>query len=135
MKDLHIESKVVSIANVDEKIFNFFSDFRNLDRVIPPDVKDWKSEEDSCSFYIKGQNINLEFAEKTPYNTLKISGGQGSPMDFLFWIQLKNTGDYQTAAKLTIKANVNMIMRSALKKPLKQFLDQFAEQMKLIPYN
>ncbi len=134
MKDFKVESKIVKIPNTDERIFKFLSDFRNFDRFMPPDVQNWQSEEDTCSFTIRGQNAGLQFVQKEPYNTLKITGSSQTPYNFYFWIQLKHLGNYETALKMTIKAELNMIMRTAVKKPLKKFLDQLADQLKLIPY-
>lgn len=134
MKELKVESKIVKIHNDEERIFRFLSDFRNFDRFMPPDIKDWKSEENSCSFTVKGQHAGLQFVLKEPFSTLKISGSSETPYNFYFWIQLKPVDNYETALKMTIKAELNMMMRAAAKKPLKQFLDQLADQLKIIPY-
>jgi carbon monoxide dehydrogenase subunit G len=135
MKDFIIESKVVKINHCDERIFRFLSDFRNFDRVMPPDIKDWQSDENSCSFIVKGQRAGLQFVDKEPFKTLKLSGSDQTPYDFNFWIQLKNLSNSETALKMTIKADLNMLLRTAVKKPLKQFLDQLADQLKIIPYS
>jgi carbon monoxide dehydrogenase subunit G len=134
MKELTVESKIVKIKSSEDRIFRFLSDFRNFDSFIPPDIQDWQSEEDSCSFTVKGQRAGLQFVLKEPYSTLKISGSEDTPYNFYFWIQLKSLGNYETALKMTIKADLNMMMRAAAKKPLKQFLDQLADQLKIIPY-
>lgn len=135
MSELNIESKIVKITSSDESIFKFLSDFRNFNKVIPPDVKDWKSEENTCSFSVKGQHIGLKFANKEPYSTLKISSSEETSYAFFFWIQLKNITANETALKMTIKADLNLMIKAAIKKPGKQFLDQLADQLKLIPYS
>lgn len=134
MKDFKVESKIVKIQNTEERIFTFLSDFRNFDRVMPQDIKDWQSEENSCSFTVKGQHAGLQYVEKEAFHTLKITGTSETPYQFFFWIQLKQLGSYETALKMTVKADLNMLMRAAVKKPIKQFLDQLADQLKVMPF-
>jgi carbon monoxide dehydrogenase subunit G len=134
MKQLEIISKTSKINNTDERIFKFLSDFRNLSRFMPPDVKDWNASEDFCTFSVKGQTIMLNIIEKAPFKLIKITGAEGSPYNFNLWIQLKSLSAYETAARIVVRAGLNMIMRTAIKKPLQQGVDQFAEYLKLLPY-
>jgi len=134
MKELEVISKTVKVANSDERIFNFLSDFRNLSRFMPPDVKDWEATGESCTFSAKGQKITLYIVGKEPFKLIKISSGENSPYSFNLWIQLKNLETYNTAVRIVVRAELNMIMRAAVKKPLQQGLDQFIEYLKLLPY-
>ncbi len=134
MKALEVISKTVKIGNSDERIFNFISDFRNISRMIPPDVKDWNATENTCTFSVKGQAVTLEMVDKEPFKVIKISGTDKSPYKFNIWIQLKGLSAYETAARIVVKAELNMIMRAAVKKPLQQGMDQLVEYLKLLPY-
>ncbi len=134
MKPLEVISKTVKIQNTDERIFSFLSDFRNISRFIPPDVKDWDADEDSCRFSIKGQQMSLIIIEREEFKTVKITGEDNSPYNFFLWIQLKQLTAYETAIRLVVRAEINLIMRAAVKKPLKQGLDQFADYLTMIPY-
>ena len=134
MKPLEITSKTVKVSNSDEKIFNFLSDLRNISQLIPPDVEDWQATEDSCSFTAKGQKMSLVIIERTPFKIIKITGKEDSPYVFYLWIQLKRLSAYETAARLVVRAELNMIMRTAVKKPLKQGLDQIVDYLKMLPY-
>ena len=134
MKDLEVISKTVKIGNSDERIFNFYSDLRNISKLIPPDVKDWQATQDSCSFIVKGQKMSLIVIDRDPYKSIKITGEDNSPYKFFLWIQLKQLTPYETAARLVVRAELNMLMRTAVKKPLQQGLDQLADYMKMMPY-
>ncbi len=134
MKELEIISKTGKISNSDEKIFNFYSDLRNLSRLIPPDVQDWNATESSCSFMVKGQRMSLIIIDREPNKTIKITGDDSSPYKFSLWIQLKNLSAYETAARLVLRAELNMIMRTAVKNPLTKGLDQLVDYMKMMPY-
>lgn len=134
MPDLEVISKTVKISNTDEKIFKFFSDLKNISKLIPPDVQDWSATESNCSFIVKGQRMSLVIIDREPFKTIKITGEDDSPYKFFLWIQLKNLSAYETAARLVVHAELNMIMRTAVKKPLQQGLDQLADYMKMLPY-
>ena len=64
MKELEVISKTGKINNSDERIFNFFSDFRNISKLIPPDVEDWNATESTCAFIVKGQRMALKIIER-----------------------------------------------------------------------
>ncbi len=135
MSTLKVVSKVGKIPNSAERIYNFLSDFRNFDRLIPPDAADgWQSTEDSCRFTIKNQPVALEIMDRDPYKTLKMRSSEDSVLPFLFWIQLKEVSAYDTRVRLTIHAEVNMMMKMMLKKQLQKGLDQLVDQMAIIPY-
>ncbi|MBN2778361.1 MAG: polyketide cyclase [Bacteroidales bacterium] len=134
MKPLEIISKTCKISNTDEKIFNFYADLRNISRLIPPDVQDWNATEDSCSFIVKGQRMALHIVERDKFKTIKIQGDDGSPYKFTLWLQLKSLSAYETAVRIVVRAELNMMMRAAVKKPLQQGVDQIIDYMKMIPY-
>lgn len=131
---MEIVSKIGKIQNQQERIFNFLSDFRNFDRLVPSDTDGWSSTGDTCRFKIKGQNIGLEIMDREPNKTIKIRSSDESVFPFLFWIQLKEMDVYDTRVRLTLHAEVNMMMKMALKKQLKKNLDQLVDQMAIIPY-
>lgn len=134
MSKLEIVSKIGKIQNQQERIFDFLSDFRNFDRLVPPGTKGWSSTEDTCRFKLKGQHIGLEILDKEPPKTIKIRSSDDSALPFLFWIQLIEKDVYDTRVRLTLHAEVNMMMKIALKKQLQKSLDQLVDQMAIIPY-
>ncbi len=134
MKETEIISKTGIIENSDEKIYNFLSDLRNLDQIVPPNVENWSSTESSCSFTAKGQHITLHIIDREPFKTIKISGDHESSRAFNFWIQLKKTEDYKTAVRIVLRAKLNMFEKMAVKKPLQDGLDTIIDYMKMISY-
>ena len=138
MKELEVISKTGKINNTAEKIFYFFSDFRNIAKLIPPEaeakVENWHAEKDWCSFSIKGQNIQLNIIEREEFKTIKITGDDNSPYIFNFWIQLVQLSAYETAVRIVVRVKLSLFMRKAVKKPLQNGLDQIIDYMKVIPY-
>ncbi|MFW5805703.1 MAG: SRPBCC family protein [Bacteroidales bacterium] len=134
MSKLEVISKTGKIPYQSERVYTFLSDFRNFDRLVPPDAGGWSSTEDTCRFKIKGQEIGMEIMDREPNKTIKIRGAEDSSFPFLFWIQLKEVAAYDTRTRLTLHADVNMMLKLALKKQLQKALDQLVDQMAIIPY-
>lgn len=134
MKPLEVISKTGKINNADERVFNFFADLRNISRLVPPDVQEWNATEDTCSFVVKGQSMALKIVDREAFKTIKIQGDDGSPYQFTLWLQLKSLSAYETAVRIVVRAELNMMMRAAVKKPLKQGVDQIIDYMKMLPY-
>ena len=123
------ESRIGKIAASEEKMYNFLTDFNNFKQFIPPDkVTDFQSDTDHCKFSISGVGqVGLQIVEKTPYNTVKISGDALANQNFLFWIQLKEVSDADTRVKLTIKADINPMVKLMVSKPMQTFLDKLID--------
>lgn len=128
-----IESKIVAIKNTPDVIFNTLADFRNFNNLINmvPDgqLTDWSATENDCHFKVKGFDVGLKFVDKEPHKTLKITGDGKLPFEFFFWIQLKEAAPYDTRMKLTLHADLNMMMKMLLKGKLEKGIDQMADQM------
>ena len=123
------ESKQVRINRPDWMIYNLLSDFNNFTPMLAGKVDNWNVNGDTCSFTVKGFALSIRMAEKTPYTTIKISGDEGSPFEFSFWIQLVKVDETDTRMKLTLHANLNVMMKMMLGKKLEQAMDQIAEQI------
>lgn len=134
MSTLKVVSKVGEIQNSNERIFNFLSDFRNFNRMMPPDVQDWQSEQDWCQFTVKGQHVRLNIVNREPFKVVKFQSSDDSALPFFFWMQLVKVGPYKTKIRLTIHAEVNMMMKVVLKKQLQKGLDQLVDQLTVIPF-
>lgn len=134
MPSLKVVSKIGKIQNADERIFQFLSDFRNFDRLIPPEVEGWESDMDWCRFQVKGQWVSLHIVNREPFKTIKFQSGEDSSFSFNFWIQLVSVSAYDTRVRLTVHADVNMMMKMVLKKQLKKGVDQLVDQLAMIPY-
>lgn len=131
-----IESKIGSINSSSERVYAFLSNFNNFKQLVPPDkIKEWQSTEDTCHFIVEGiGETGLRIIEKEPNSTIKIAGEEGSKFDFHFWIQLKEPDPYNTKIKLTIKADLNPMIKMMASKPLQTFVDILVNQLEKIPF-
>ncbi|MDL2230760.1 polyketide cyclase [Alistipes sp. OttesenSCG-928-L06] len=123
------ESKQVRINRPDYMIYNLLSDFNNFTPMLEGKVDNWRTDGDSCSFTVKGFTLSIRMVEKTPCSCIKIGGDEGSPFEFFFWIQLANVAPYDTRMKLTLHANLNMMMKMMLGKKLQEAMNTIADQI------
>ena len=124
-----LESKIKTLKQPDKSIFKFLSDFRNFNQLVPKDkINDWRANKDSCSFSMSpAGNTNLKIIDKEEFKTIKIKGE--SIVSFYFWIQLKQIAPNDTKTKLTIRAELNPLIKMMAKPALQDFLDDLANQM------
>ncbi len=121
------ESKQQQIRRSAEQIYTALSSFNNFTPMIEGKVEEWSADDDVCSFKVKGIPIRLRMVEREPSKLVKIQGDEGSPMDFTFWLQLKEVAPYDTRMRIVVHAELNMMMRMMIGKKLQGAVDQMAE--------
>ncbi len=132
-----IESKIGKIIAPSEKVYGFLSNFNNYSHLVSPDkVKNWQASEDNCHFNFDGiGETGLKIIQKEPFTLIKMTGEEGSKFDFYFWIQLKEQAINDTRIKLTVKANLNPMLKMLASKPLQAFVDSLVDQLEKIQFN
>ena len=69
----------------------------------------------------------LRIVDREPGKTIKIQGEEGNPVDFTFWLQLKEVAPYDTRMRIVVHAELNMMMKMLIGKKLQGAVDQMAE--------
>jgi len=130
-----IESKIGKIGYNDERIFGFLSDFNNFNPLLQGKVENWESTSDTCRFSVKGMaDMSMKIVEKEPNKLIKITDDGSAPLKFTLWIQLKQVAPYDTRVKITVRPEVNVMMRMMVKKPFKQFADNLVDTLEKFPF-
>ena len=123
------ESKHVRILRPAETVYGVLSRFDNLTPVLADKVEGWTADENTCSFKAKGFPVRLRMVEKEPFKLVKVTGEDGSPMDFTFWLQLVSADVSDTRMRLVLHVKLNMMMKMMIGGKLQQALDQIADQI------
>ena len=124
--------KVIAQCNA-EKLYNFSCDFTNFQKMLPPQVEDFRTDGNTCSFKVAGfVQLTLQYAERTPYTTVAISpaAGSGSPIPFRFVMNIMPISDNE--CEVMVRAEIeggNPMMTMMLKPKLRPALDKIAEQI------
>lgn len=123
-------SKQQQIRRPAEQIYRAVSRFDNLTPAVADRVEEWRATEDTCSFRVKGFTVKLRIAEKEEPKLVKIVGDEGGlPMDFAFWLQLKETAPDDTRLRLVLHIDLNMMMRMMIGSKLQDAIDRIAESL------
>ncbi len=123
------ESSVKSVSYPPESIYNLLCDFNNFSDVIQNQkVKDWESTTDTCRFKVEGVGeVGLRIIDREPFTTIKYTADGKTPFNFYLWVQIKEVGGSDSRIKLTIKADMNPMMKMVASQPIQKFLDMLAD--------
>lgn len=129
------ESKIGKLNTNEERVYSFLGNFNNFRQFIPADkVNDFESSEDHCRFSVPGVGqVGLRIIEREPNKTIKVAGEGMGNQQFNLWIQLKEMAADDTRIKLTMKADMNPMIKMMASKPLQNFLDKLVETIEKVP--
>ena len=122
------ESKQQQIHHPASLIYPIISRLDLLSPAMQDKVEEWQATEDSCSFKVKGMKVGLRIAERVENKHVKIVADEGGiPIDFTFWIQLKEVAERDTRVRMVLHAELNMMMRMMIGGKIQSGLDQAVE--------
>lgn len=146
-------SKYVSDVKVvnqnHETVYNFLSDFNNLGQFFNEytlaqlsgqlpnaSIEDVSTDTDRCTFTISPMGeAGLRIIGREPTKTIKISGEGKIPFQLFVWIQLLPSGPYQTKLRVTLHAELNMMLKMLAGKKLKEGVNKIADALTMLPYH
>jgi len=141
-------SQVKTIPHNEQVVFNYLSNFENLstylnsgllDKItlLVPQIKitDFQSDRDSCKFNISGLGLaEIKIVNREPFKTIKIESAGVGAISFTFWIQLLPVDSLTTKIRLTLHAELNMMIKMLVGNKLEEGIDQLAETLSKLPY-
>jgi len=125
------ESRVGKIEEGSEPVYAFLNDMRNFKQFLPEGkVDNWSAEIDNCSFEISPVGkADLRIADAEPHKHVKYEGTGLNNTKFFLWVQLKEVSVKDTRVKITIKADINPMIKMMATKPLNDFLEKLVSGM------
>jgi len=128
-----LESEKVQIDNSAQNIFNYLSDFRNFEKLMPSQVTNWQATAEECSFTINGMaTIGMKIIEKTPNSKITITSNGKVPFDFKLFVLITETGANSCVGQIMFESDLNPMMKMMVAKPLGNFFNMLAQKMKEI---
>lgn len=141
-------SDIKLIEQNQDIVYNYLSNFENLSTYVNegllskinesvPQIKvtDFESDADSCRFNISGMGqAEIRIIEREPAKTIKINSSGGLPIGITFWIQLIPESAYQTKMRLTLHAEMSMMIKMMVNKKLEEGINQLADMLTKLPY-
>jgi len=126
------ESDIKAISSNEEVVFGILSDLKNLEKVkenpsLKDKAQDLEFNSDSCSFVVEGfGKMGFRVLEREPFKTIKLVS-VNAPVEVSVWIQLKAVAENDTRMKLTVKADLPMMIKMMVDKKLKEGVNSIAD--------
>ncbi|MFA9388839.1 MAG: hypothetical protein ACERKD_03480 [Prolixibacteraceae bacterium] len=141
-------SDVKTIDQNNELVYRFLADFNNLGQFfneytlaqisqqIPNgSIDDFRSDTDSCHFTISSMGeAGLRIIEREEPKMIKIAGEGKIPFEVVLWIQVLPVSAYQCKIRLTLHANLNMMIKMVAGKKLQDGVNKLADAFTQFPY-
>ncbi|MBK6346206.1 MAG: SRPBCC family protein [Bacteroidales bacterium] len=126
-------SEQVTIERTDGFVFDFLSDFNNFQKLMPPQVSEWHSDGDSCSFNIQNMaTLGMRYKEKVPVKHIYIQSEGKVPFDFDLQCFIGKVDELSCIARLEFNADLSPMLKMIASKPLENFINILAQKLKEI---
>jgi len=100
---------------------------------MPPQVTNWQSTTDECSFVINGMaTIGMKIIEKTPHTKITINSNGKVPFEFKLFVLLDTITEKSCKGQLTFESELNPMIKMMVEKPLTNFFNLLAQKMQEI---
>src|ERR1035437_2790796 len=136
-------SDVKTVQQNQEIVYNYLSNFENLSKYVNeglltklteqvPQIKisNFESDVDSCRFQIAGMGLaEIRVIEREPHKTIIVKSSGKLPLDITFWIQLLPLSDYESKLRITLDAEMSMMIKMMVNKKLEEGINRFADML------
>ncbi len=132
------ESSVKQIPYSQAVVYRNISDMSNLEKVrdrVPSDkVKDFSFDADSVAISVPPVGeIRLRIVNREEPKCVKFETVQ-SPMPFFLWIQVLPVTETTSKMKVTVEADVPLMLRAMVSGPLQDGVEKIADALASIRY-
>jgi len=130
------ESTIKVVNNSAEVIYSKLSDFQKLSSVIPPEnIQNWKATPDTCRFTIAQiGEIGLRIIDRQENTLVKYTADGETRFNFNIWVQMKEVAPYNSRIKVTMKADLNPMLKMMAGSHLQKFVDMLATAISTYNY-
>jgi len=127
---MNLESPKVSIDKSPSDVFNFLSDVKNFEQLMPENISKFEVlGDDKFLFALKGMpEIILKKKEVIAPNKI-VLGAAGGKLDFSLTGNITETSPNQSEVQLTFDGDFNPMMAMMIKGPIGKFIETLVTNM------
>ena len=128
---MNLESPKVTLDKSAEETFNFLSDVKNFEALMPDNISKFEVlDSDKFLFALKGMpEIVLKKKEAIP-NSKIVLGAAGGKLDFSLVAHITEIETNKSDVALTFEGEFNAMMAMMIKGPITKFIETLATNMK-----
>jgi hypothetical protein len=125
MAEFTLTSNINKTQATLKKLFEFLSDFKNFNSILPNDkVENFVYTDTQCSFSIKGITpMTVKLVEKTPYQFIYFSSEGLAKFNFSLKVYFIGEEDKSGECKIDLVGNLNPIIMSMAEKSLQNLIN------------
>lgn len=106
-----------------EQLYNFLEDCNNHEQLQPENIYNWSSTKDEASFTIQNMaKFALKIDKRVANSEIILVPKGDAPFDMAITWKL-NTVNSETEVSLTVKAELNMMLKMVASGPLQKLVD------------
>ncbi|WP_432708088.1 SRPBCC family protein [Pedobacter sp.] len=114
-----------------EKVYTFLADLNNHQQLMPENIYNWSSTEDTASFTIQNMaKLAIAITNRIPNEELIAVPTEKAPFDLELKWTVADNGQGGTTAKHIISADLNMMMKMLAAGPLQKLADHQTGKLK-----
>jgi len=126
---MHLESPTVTVSKSANTLFDFLTDVKNFETIMPENTDKFEAAEDAFIFALKGMpNIKLKLeAQERPNKIVLASASDKFPFTLTGYIKTLDANS--SSIKLSFEGNFNPMMAMMIKVPLQKFINTLSENL------
>ncbi|MCD4730672.1 MAG: hypothetical protein K8R74_08735 [Bacteroidales bacterium] len=125
------KSDKITINKTSEDIFAFLSDFNNFEKLMPEQVTNWRSTNESCSFTIKGMaDLAMKMGQRTEFSQITYNSEGDKPFSFDLDTHFNAVDTEQTETQIILNADLNPMLKMMAGRPLQNFVNLLVNKLK-----
>ena len=133
MGKVDFQSHSVELAVPAEKAYLFLVDLNNLKELMPEQIINWQSTEDSCAFDIKGMaHITLKRTEAIPGKLVRVVSGPESPIGLEIRGVLDKVSESKSSGIVELTADLSPMLQLMVSGPLQNLVNIMAEKLRSV---
>lgn len=127
---MNLESQKVTLNKSAQNTFNFLSDVRNFEKLMPENISKFEVlRKDKFLFALKGMpEIVLKKKEAIP-NSKIVLGSAGGKLDFSLIANIIEIDSNTSEVKLNFEGEFNAMMAMMIKGPISKFIETLTTNM------
>jgi hypothetical protein len=126
---MKIEGNKVITAKSQKEMFEFLSDLKNFESIMPENIQKFEVDGDSFLFGLPGMpELRLVLKEKTEFSSI-VLGAASSKMPFTLTADIQKVSEVQSEVQLLFEGKFNAMMSVMIKKPLTKFVSTLTENL------
>ncbi len=127
---MHIETPKKSVPRNKEEVYNFLTDLRNFEKLMPDSIDKFEIlDEDTFLFALKGMpQIVLKRKEQIPHERV-VLGAASDKLPFTLSAHIEETDSDHSEVTLSFEGEFNAMMAMMIKNPITNFMGTLSENL------